>query len=377
MNEIRLIQGSEACCEGAIAAGVRFFAGYPITPATEIEETMSVELPKVGGKFIQMEDEIASMGAVCGASLAGVKSLTATSGPGFSLKQEMIGYASMTEIPVTIVNVQRMGPSTGNIFTGQGDFMQARWGSNGDRGVIALSPSSVQECYELTIRAVNLAEKFRTPVVLLLDEVVAHMRESVVLPDPSNIEIIERKRPTVPPEEFKCYEPDENGIPAMADFGTGYYPHSSGLCHDEYGMPSNDSDVADKLIRRLSTKINRAADELIQYKTYETEDMDYLMVAFGCSSRACLRAVREARAKGIKVGLLTLITVWPFPGKVIQEFAAKCKKVEVVEMNYGQMADEIRKYVPEDKIISMTQVNGELFHPDDLINALGAEEEVK
>ena len=224
MSNIRLIQGSEACCEGAIAAGVRFFAGYPITPATEIEEKMSAMLPKIGGKFLQMEDEIASMGAACGASLTGMKALTATSGPGFSLKQEMIGYATMTEIPLTIIDVQRMGPSTGNIFAGQGDVMQARWGSNGDRGVIALSPSSVRECYELTIQAVNWAEQYRTPVVLLLDEIVAHMREQVELPEAGAAKTVNRKHPTVDPKDFIPYKADEDGVPPMADFGTGYFP---------------------------------------------------------------------------------------------------------------------------------------------------------
>lgn len=373
MSNARLMQGSEAVCEGAIAAGVRFFAGYPITPATEIVEKMSEMLPKVGGKFIQMEDEIASMGAACGASLASVKSITATSGPGFSLKQEMIGYASMTEIPVTIVDVQRMGPSTGNIFAGQGDVMQARWGASGDRGVIALSPSTVRECYELTIQAVNWSEKYRTPVVLLLDEIIAHMRERVELPDEA-IPLVERKRPTGEKADFQPYHPDEDGVCPMAEYGSGYYSHITGLMHDENGMPNNDAPVADKLVRRLNTKILDHRREIELYKTYMTEDAEYLMISFGCSARACRKAVRMARAKGIKVGLLTLITIWPFPAEVVAELAAKCKKVLVVEMNLGQLICEIQRHVDNSKLLSATSVDGELFDPEQLIDKLLNEE---
>lgn len=373
MSNARLMQGSEAVCEGAIAAGVRFFAGYPITPATEIVEKMSEMLPKVGGKFIQMEDEIASMGAACGASLASVKSITATSGPGFSLKQEMIGYASMTEIPVTIVDVQRMGPSTGNIFAGQGDVMQARWGASGDRGVIALSPSTVRECYELTIQAVNWSEKYRTPVVLLLDEIIAHMRERVELPDEA-IPLVARKRPTGEKADFQPYHPDEDGVCPMAEYGSGYYSHITGLMHDENGMPNNDAPVADKLVRRLNTKILDHRREIELYKTYMTEDAEYLMISFGCSARACRKAVRMARAKGIKVGLLTLITIWPFPVEMVTELAAKCKKVLVVEMNLGQLICEIQRHVDGRKLLSATSVDGELFDPERLIDQLLNEE---
>ncbi|MEI7432141.1 MAG: 2-oxoacid:acceptor oxidoreductase subunit alpha, partial [Betaproteobacteria bacterium] len=271
MPKVKLMQGNQACCEAALAAGVNFFAGYPITPSTEFVEFMAERLPQTGGRFIQMEDEIASMGAVCGASLAGMKALTATSGPGFSLKQEFIGYAAMTELPLTIVNVQRVGPSTGNIFAAQGDVMQARWGSNGDRAVIALSPSSVRETFDVTIKAINLSERFRTPVIILLDEIIAHMREEIVLPDPSEIEIIDRIPPTGSPESYEPFRPNERGIPPMGAFGGKYPFHVTGLIHDFKGMPSNDPDVATELVERLHTKIERAKDEITFYHTLYTE----------------------------------------------------------------------------------------------------------
>lgn len=320
-----------------------------------------------------MEDEIASMGAACGASLASVKSITATSGPGFSLKQEVIGYASMTEIPVTIVDVQRMGPSTGNIFAGQGDVMQARWGASGDRGVIALSPSTVRECYDLTIQAVNWSEKYRTPVVLLLDEIIAHMRERVETDDESAAQLIERKRPTGAPEDFHPYHADADGVCPMAEYGSGYYSHITGLMHNEDGMPNNDAPVADKLVRRLSSKILDDRRNIELYKTYMVEDAEILMISFGCSARACRKAVRMARARGIKVGLLTLITIWPFPSEIVAELSAKCKKVIVAEMNLGQIVCEVQRHVEQSKIISATKVNGELFHPEALIELMNRE----
>jgi len=360
------MQGSEACCEGAIRAGARFFAGYPITPATEICEKMSEIQPKIGGRFIQMEDEIASVGAICGASLAGYKAFTATSGPGFSLMQEMIGYASMTEIPIVVVDVQRMGPSTGNIYTAQEDVMQAKYGSNGDRGVIALSPGNVTEAFEMTIEAFNLAEKYRTPVILLLDETVAHMRQSVTLPDTGNITVIDRKKPSGAPEDFEPYAPDEEGITTMGVYGTEYYSHLTGLIHDHSGIKSNDADTAKELVTRLNAKIDGAVEDITRYKTYMADDADYLFLSFGCSSMSCIGAVKKARAQGVKAGLLKLQTIWPLNGRLIREYAANAKKVIVTEMNYGQLAGMAGRYVSDDKLISMARINGELFNPAEL-----------
>lgn len=368
MSKARLMQGNQACAEGALAAGVRFFAGYPITPSTEVAEILAEKLPELGGKFIQMEDEIASMGAVCGASLTGVKALTATSGPGFSLKQELLGYASIAEIPVVIVNVQRLGPSTGlPTSPGQGDVMQARWGSHGDRGVIALSPASVRECFDVAVKAVNFSEKFRTPVVLLLDEVIGHMRERVELPAPDDIEIINRKLPAVPPSEYQAYKPDSDGVPAMASFGSGYYYHVTGLVHTYQGQPTQSSKVTAELIERLHSKIENAQDELTLYTDHYLEDAEVLVIAYGGSARAAITAVKAARAQGIKAGLLKLITIWPFPGQLVQQAASQVKKVIVPEMNYGQLAGEIERYVGRDKVVSVTRVDGELFKPEEIL----------
>lgn len=368
MAKVQLMQGNQACAEGAIAAGVRFFAGYPITPSTEIAEILAEKLPGVGGKFIQMEDEIASMGAVCGASLAGVKSITATSGPGFSLKQELIGYAAIAEIPVVIANVQRLGPSTGKPTSpAQGDVMQARWGTHGDRGVIALSPSSVRECFDVTVKAFNFSERFRVPVILLLDEVIGHMRERVELPEAHEIEIIDRKKPTVSPEEYEAYKPDADGVPPMAAFGEGYYHHVTGLFHTTKGMPTENSALTAEQLDRLHTKIERAKDEITLYHEYMTEDADVLVITFGASSRASIAAVKEARAQGIKAGLLTLVTIWPFPSELVQRLASKAKKVIVPEMNYGQLVCEIERYVPREKVVSLTRYDGELFRPNEIL----------
>ncbi|HWR43620.1 2-oxoacid:acceptor oxidoreductase subunit alpha [Sporomusa sp.] len=368
MTKARLMQGNQACAEGALAAGVRFFAGYPITPSTEVAEILAEKLPELGGKFIQMEDEIASMGAVCGAALTGVKALTATSGPGFSLKQELIGYASIAEIPVVIVNVQRLGPSTGKPTSpGQGDVMQARWGSHGDRGVIALSPASVRECFDVTVKAVNFSEKFRTPVVLLLDEVIGHMRERVELPALDEIEIVNRKLPSVPPSEYQAYRPKADGVPEMASFGSGYYYHVTGLVHNYHGQPTQSNELTAELIGRLHTKIEDAQDELTLYTEHFLDDAEVVVVAYGGSARAAIAAVKDAREQGIKAGLLKLITIWPFPGHVVQRVTSNAKKVIVPEMNYGQLAGEIERYVGQDKVVSVTRVDGELFKPEEIL----------
>lgn len=371
MNKAQLLQGNQACAAGALAAGVTFFAGYPITPSTEIAEILAQELPKIGGKFIQMEDEIASMAAVCGASLTGAKAITATSGPGFSLKQELIGYAAMAELPVVVVNVQRAGPSTGlPTAPSQGDVMQARWGTHGDRGVIALSPASVRETFDVTIKAINFAEKFRMPVILLLDEVIGHMRERVELPETVDIEIINRKQPTVSPEEYKPYKPDADGVPPMASFGEGYHYHVTGLVHDYQGLPTQSPAMADELVKRLHTKIDQAMDEITLYTEHFLDDAEVVVIAYGGSARVAIAAVKEARAAGYKVGMLKLITLWPFPGALIQKVCQNAKKVIVPELNNGQLVNEVERYLGMDKVLSITRVDGGLFKPAEILQPI-------
>ena len=343
-SKVRLMQGNEACVEGAIAAGMRFYAGYPITPSTEIAELSAERLPLVGGRFIQMEDEIGGMAAIIGASLTGAKSMTATSGPGFSLKQENIGYASIAEVPCVIVNVQRGGPSTGMPTSpAQGEVMQARWGTHGDHPTIALTPSSVRETFDLTIKAFNFAEKYRTPVILLMDEVIGHMREKIQLPDISEIEIINRKRPDCSSEEYLPYKADDDLVPPMADFGTGYRYHVTGLVHDETGFPSNSTAEADKLIRRLSDKIEMHRDEIESWEEENTEDAEVLILSYGCVARSSKSAMNILRGRGIKAGTFRPITIWPFPEKRLRELAAKVKTIIVPEMNLGQLVLEVER----------------------------------
>lgn len=371
-SKARLMQGNEACVEGAIAAGMKFYAGYPITPSTEIAELSAEKLPLIGGKFIQMEDEIGGIAATIGASLTGAKSMTATSGPGFSLKQENIGYAALAEIPCVIVNVQRGGPSTGMPTSpAQGDVMQARWGTHGDHPVIALTPSSVRETYNLTIKAFNMAEKYRTPVILLMDEVIAHMREKVQLPDPSEIEIIDRKSPECTSEEYLPYKPEEDSIPLMADFGTGYRYHVTGLVHDETGFPSNSSAEADKLIRRLSNKIEIHKDEIISWEEENTEDADIIILSYGCVARSARAAMRTLREKGIKVGIFRPITIWPFPEKRLKELTGKVKTILVPEMNLGQLVLEVERICNNiTKIVRLNKVSCEIIYPEEIINKI-------
>jgi len=368
----KLMQGNEACTMAAIAAGLEFYAGYPITPSTEIAEMCSEELPKVGGKFIQMEDEIGSISACIGASLTGAKAMTATSGPGFSLMQESIGYASLCEIPVVIIDVQRMGPSTGMPTSpAQGDLMQARWGTHGDHPIIALAPGNVKECYELTFRAFELSEKYRVPVVVLTDEVIGHMREKVVLPDPANYMIPLRAMPQSP-AGYKPYAADPNGgVPLMAPFGTGYRWHCTGLFHDENGAPSSKPAVASALLRRLNLKIENRVDELADYVAEGLEDCDLAVVSFGSSAMAALSAVRRSRSEGYKVGMLRLKTIWPFPTALVRRLLAPSKKILVPEMNLGQLAIEIERAAGcERPVIRLGKVNGELFHPDEVFAAI-------
>lgn len=367
MGKIKLMQGNEACVEGALYAGMKFYAGYPITPSTEIAELSAERLPKIGGKFIQMEDEIGSMAAVIGASLTGLKSMTATSGPGFSLKQENIGYASITEVPCVIVDVQRGGPSTGlPTAVAQADLMQAKWGTHGDHPIIVLSPSSVKECYELTIKAFNYAEKYRTPVILLMDEEIGHMREKIELYEEGEVEVINRKVPSTK-EGFVPYRPDEDLVPPMAPFGSGYRYHVTGLVHGESGFPSNDPKVAGKLIDRLCKKIDSHEDDIVLYDEINTEDAEVLIVTFGCTARSAMQSVIDLRNEGIKAGLLKIKSIWPFPKKKYIELMKGKKCVVVPELNLGQMRLEIERITKgETKVLGVNKENGEMITPDEI-----------
>lgn len=373
MSKARLMQGNEACAEGAIAAGVNFFAGYPITPSTEIAETMAKLLPKTGGKFVQMEDEIASMGAILGASLAGAKAMDATSGPGFSLKQELIGYAACAEIPCVLVDVQRVGPSTGQpTAPSQADVMQARWGTHGDHPIIALAPWSVRETYDVTVMAVNYAERFRTPVILLMDEVVGHLREKVVLPD--HVDVYPRRQPKkTRAEGYEPFTPDEDLVPNVADFGKGYHIHVTGLIHDDTGFPVGSPAITEQSIRRLHEKIDRAADEIIHTECSFMDDAEYAVVAFGGTARTAYEAVRAARARGEKVGLVRLITIWPFADKVIAALAQKVKGILVAEMNYGQVVGEVRRAAAGACPVELCgKYNMQAFEPQEIERAIDA-----
>jgi len=374
-KNIKLLQGNEACVEGALLAGVKFFAGYPITPSSEIAENMARKLPKIGGKFIQMEDEIASMAAVIGASIAGLKSLTATSGPGMCLKQENLGFAIINEIPCVVVNAQRRGPSTGSpTKPSQGDIMQARWGTHGDHSIIALAPSTVEEILTLTIKAFNFSEKYRTPVILLLDEVIAHMREKVEIPAPEDVEVVNRKKPTVPPEEYLPFKPDEDGVPPMANFGEGYPYHITGLVHSEKGLPISDSQQIDHFIRRIHDKIQKNIKDLLIYEEYLLEDADTALIACGSVARAAERTVKLAREKGLKVGLLKLITVWPFPDEIINKLAQKISLIIVPEMNLGQIVLEVeRASKGKCRVVPYGRVDGELINPIEILGKIREE----
>lgn len=347
MSKVLLLQGNQAVVEGAIAAGVKFFAGYPITPSTEVAESLAEKLPKNGGKFIQMEDEIASMGAVIGASLTGKKVMTATSGPGFSLKQELIGYACAAEIPLVIVNVQRVGPSTGQPTSpSQGDVMQARWGTHGDHWLIALTPASVPECFELTLRAYALSEKYRVPVILLMDEVIGHMREKIELPDDySDFPQAERKQPDCAPEDFKAYATDESLVPAMPAFGSGYRWHVTGLVHDETGFPKGTPAATLAAANRQRAKLENNLDDIVQVENYRMEDADFAVVAFGGAARTAYETVDMARAEGRKVGLVRPVTIWPFAEAQMKELVGRVKGILVHELNCGQYVHEVERAV--------------------------------
>jgi 2-oxoglutarate ferredoxin oxidoreductase subunit alpha len=360
-----LLQGNEAIVEGALRAGCRFFAGYPITPATEISEILSAKLPQLNGTFIQMEDEIASLGAVIGASLAGVKSMTATSGPGFSLMQENLGFAVITEVPCVIVNVMRGGPSTGlPTSPSQSDVMQSRWGTHGDHPIIVLSASTVRECYDVTIQAFNFSEKFRTPVIVLIDEVVAHMREKMVLDDQEEIEIFNRVKPTVPPEWYIPYEDTPRGVPAMANFGEGYRYHVTGLTHDIRGFPTSRPDEIGPFIARLHRKISQHFSEIQMAEYFQTEDAEITIIAYGSVARSAKRAVWEAREKGIRVGLLRLTTIWPFMRSAVEKVLQTARVLIVPEMNMGQISREVKRVNPGvAKVFTLNKVDGTIITP--------------
>jgi len=366
------LQGDVACAEGAIAAGCRFFAGYPITPATEIAERMARRLPEVGGVYLQMEDELASMAAVIGASYTGTKSMTATSGPGFSLMLENIGLAFMTETPCVIVNVMRGGPSTGQpTKPSQQDVMQAKWGSHGDYEIIALTPSSVQELFDLTIEAFNLSETYRTPVVVLTDEIVGHMRERVTIPDADAIKTVNRKKPQVPPGKYAPFRPDEDLIPPMACFGEGYRFYVTGLTHGETGRPKTSSiEVQQKLVQRLCDKIRKNADKIVKTEEKMLEDAEVAVVAYGITSRSALSAVRKAREMGIKAGLLRLVTLWPFPEKQVSQVAKKVDAIVVLEMNYGQIVREVERAAKETPVIFLPKLGEEPHRPLEILQVI-------
>jgi len=367
------IQGNEAIARGALYAGLQFFAGYPITPSTEIAEILSEKLPKLGRKFLQMEDEISSMCAIIGASLTGLKVMTATSGPGFSLKQEAIGYAVMAEVPSVVVNVQRGGPSTG-LPTGvaQGDVMQARWGTHGDHSIITLTASNLQDVFLMTVEAFNLAETYRTPVILLFDEVVAHMREKVKIPEPGEINVVERLHTSVPEgTNFHPYLTREDGRLPMSDFGGVHRYNVTGLVHDMWGFPSNDPKVAYDLLHHLVDKIENKADLLARYKEHHTEDAEILLISFGSAARTALHLVEQRRQRGLKVGLLELQTLWPFPRQLVRRMCKGRTHVLVVEMNMGQVCQEVRKAVirPE-RVYLANRFDGASIAPADILNVL-------
>ncbi len=372
MSEARLVQGNEACARGALAAGCTFYGGYPITPSSEIAEHMVRLLPDAGGVFVQMEDEIASLAAVIGASLAGSKAMTATSGPGFSLMQEHIGFAIMAEVPCVVVDVMRGGPSTGlPTSPSQGDVMQARWGTHGDHPAIVLAPSSVGEVFDLTVRAFNLAERFRTPVILIYDEVIGHTRESVRLPD--QVEIIDRVRPAADSVDFRPKAAGPNGVPPLPAFGDGHRFHVTGLSHDERGFPTDDGAVAGALLGRIHSKVADHEDEISAAETFMLDDADVAFFAYGIVGRSAREAVLRIREAGIKAGLIRPTTLWPFPGRQVAEAAKQVDKVIVAEMNLGQLIGEVeRAAAGQAEVVGHFRADGEPITPSELVGVVAA-----
>jgi 2-oxoglutarate/2-oxoacid ferredoxin oxidoreductase subunit alpha len=371
LTGVHFLNGDQACCEGALAAGARFAAGYPITPSTEIVERFSARIPTVGGVFIQMEDEMASSIAIAGAVWGGAKAFTVTSGPGFSLMMEHIGYAAMTETPCVFVDVQRGGPSTGlPTLPAQADMMQAKWGSHGDYEVIALCPNSPQECFDLMITAFNLAEKYRTPVMFMMDECVGHMLERVEIPAADQIRIQPRRMTRKTPEEYRPYETNGDLVPEMAATGAGYKFHVTGLTHDERGYPAMTPPAQDKLVRRLRDKIQSAADDIVLLDEEGVDDAEVVVVSYGITSRVAQRAIEMARARGVKAGRLRLITAWPFPDSRIGEVARKVKAFVAPELNLGQMAREVERAAGGTKVIPVTHAGGSVHRPEEILNAI-------
>lgn len=368
-EKIRFVQGNEACVEGALYAGLNFFAGYPITPSTEIAEHLSYRLPQSGGKFIQMEDEIASMCAIIGASLTGHKVMTATSGPGFSLKQEAIGYACMAEIPCVIVNVQRGGPSTGNpTHVSQGDIMQARYGTHGDHSIIALTASNHQDVFAMTVDAFNFAETYRTPVILMLDEAVGHMREKLQIPEQDELEVVSRLRTSLGKDvDYHPYLPREDGRLPMSDFGAEHRYNVTGLYHDMWGFPSANPTVVNELLRHLVDKIENNVHSVTRYKEHYMEDARYVLISYGSAARSAIHLAEERRRRGERIGVLELQSLWPFPCEVVREKCAKARGVLVVEMNMGQVMSQVKACVDEpERVFLANRFDGKLITPHDI-----------
>lgn len=367
---VELLQGNQACARGALAAGCRFFGGYPITPSTEIAEVLALELPKLGGKFIQMEDEIASIAAVVGASVGGLKGMTATSGPGFSLMQENIGYAAMAEIPCVIVNVQRLGPSTGRPTNpAQGDVMQARFGTHGDHPIIALSPTSVREAFDLTVKAFELSERYRTPVIVLMDEVIGHMREKVKLPIEQLLPA-EREAIGVPPQWYQVYGESPTDVPPLAAFGHGYRFHITGLHHDTRGFPTNRLDEVQAWNERVFRKIDNNLDDIVLAESEWTGDMSTLVIAYGVTYRSARHAAHLARRQGHRVGLLKLLTIWPFAETQVLRLAECVDRVIVPEMNLGHVAIEVERMAGRHKVQRINRIDGQMIEPGEILSSI-------
>ena len=372
-KDIRFIQGNEVCVEAALYAGLDFFAGYPITPSTEIAEHLSVRLPQVGGKFIQMEDEIASMCAIIGASLTGQKVMTATSGPGFSLMQEALGYAIMAEIPCVIVNVQRGGPSTGiPTHVSQGDVNQARWGTHGDHAIVALTASNHQDVFAITVEAFNIAETYRTPVILMFDEVVGHMRERLVMPEPDELPLVKRLRTSVSEGiDYHPYLPREDGRLPMSDFGGVHRYNVTGLYHDMWGFPTDNPKVVHGLLRHLVDKIENNVNQIARYKEYYLDDAEYILISYGSAARSALHVIEHLRPRGEKIGLLELQTLWPFPNEIVREKCAQARYVFVVELNMGQIRQAVQTAVDRpESVFLVNRIDGVFITPTDIRNML-------
>jgi 2-oxoglutarate ferredoxin oxidoreductase subunit alpha len=370
LTGVHFISGDKACAEGAMAAGCSFFAGYPITPATEVAERMAERLPAVGGCFIQMEDEIASMNAILGAAWGGAKAMTATSGPGFSLMMENFGLGIVTETPCVVVDVQRGGPSTGlPTLVGQADMMQARWGSHGDYEVIALAPESPQECFDLAIKAFNYSEQYRLPVLMMMDEVVGHMTEKVEIPPHEKVELYPRRLSKVAPQEYIPYKPQEDLVPDMVIAGKGYAVHVTGLTHNEKGYPEINEKTQAQMVERLVGKIRSNADQIILLEESDVANAEVVVVSYGISARIARLAIEQAQKMGIRVGLLRLITVWPFPEKYIEKLATHTKAFVMPEINMGQMAREVER-CSKGKVIRVTHAGGGLHNPEIILDAI-------